>query len=223
MTLFLRPFFRSKPKGSERNDGLHQLGLMLVFLIVVLAIAFRYDFIPGYTVASNDGPLGALNASSHRIPAEFTGGWHDLNSIGTREGAWPSITFLLLGVLGPVGYSKLYAPISLLLLGLAAWCFFRQRKFSRSACILGGLAAMLNSGFFQWPAGVAAHTITIAMTFFAMAALADHSSPRRWLRVIVAGLAVGMGSPKARTSARSSAFLSRLSRFIRPGSPKALV
>jgi hypothetical protein len=180
--------------GSDRNAALQQLGLVLILLLGILAVAFRDDFIPGYTVASNDGPLGTLNAASHRIPTEFTGGWHDLNSIGIREGAWPSLTFLLLGVLGPVGYSKLYAPISLLILGLAAWSFFRQMRFSKASCILGGVAAMLNSGFFSvacW--GVAAHTITIAMTFFAMAALADPTSPRRWLRVIVAGMAVGMG------------------------------
>jgi hypothetical protein len=62
------------------------------------------------------------------------------------------------------------------------------------ACLLGGLAAALNSGFFSaacW--GVGTHPLTVAMEFFALAALVDNSSSKRWLRVILAGLAVGMG------------------------------
>jgi hypothetical protein len=34
--------------------------------------------------------------------------------------------------------------------------------------------------------------ISVGMIFFALAALADTSSPARWLRVVLAGLAVGM-------------------------------
>ena len=51
----------------------------------------------------------------------------------------------------------------------------------------------MNSGFFSaacW--GVASHAIAIGMIFFALAALADTSSRWRWLRVVLAGLAVGM-------------------------------
>ena len=62
------------------------------------------------------------------------------------------------------------------------------------ACIVGGLAAALNSSFFSaacW--GVAAHPLTIGLSFFALAALVDTSSRLRWLRVAVAGLTVGMG------------------------------
>jgi hypothetical protein len=151
--------------------------------------------VPGYTVSSNDGPLGALKAESHRLPREFFGGWQDLNTIGTRGGgSSPNISYTLLWVLGPVLYSKFYAPVALLILGLGAWTFFRAMKFAPLACVLGGLAAMLNSGFFSvacW--GIAAHTITVGMSFFALAALADTTSPRRWVRVALAGLAVGMG------------------------------
>ena len=81
-----------------------------------------------------------------------------------------------------------------MILGLGAWCFFRQSGLAPAACLLGGLAAVLNSSFFSaacW--GVASHAITVGMIFFALAALADTASPRRWLRVMLAGLAVGMG------------------------------
>jgi hypothetical protein len=172
--------------------------LMLLLIFIVLSVLFRYNYVPGLTLASNDGPIGTLKSDSHKLPEEFFGGWQDLNSVGIREGTWPSLTYTLLCTLKPVLYSKLYAPIGLFLLGLAAFSFFRAMKFTPAACIIGGLAAMLNSGFFSvacW--GVVAHTNTIAMTFFAMAALVSaqnaNSPVQCWVRIALAGLAVGMG------------------------------
>jgi hypothetical protein len=142
---------------------------------------------------------------SHAVPETFTGGWQDLNSLGFREaGASPSITYLLAWMAGPLWYSRLYAPFSLLFLGLGAWCFFRQLKLVPLACLLGALAASLNSGFFSaacW--GVAGHPITIGLSFFALAALVNVSSDdgagialgqglKSWLKVALAGLTVGM-------------------------------
>lgn len=168
---------------------------MCFLLFGLLAVLFHDCFLPGYNLFSNDGPLGALVAECRRVPAGFSGGWEDLNSLGFREGgALPDITYGLLWILGPVGYSKFYAAIVLFILGAAAWTFFRRLGFSSLACILGGLAAVLNSSFFSaacW--GVAAHPLTIALSFFALAALVDTTSSRRWLKVVLAGLAVGMG------------------------------
>src|SRR5262249_54977156 len=90
-------------------------------------------------------------------------------------------------------FAKFYPLIALFILGLAAWCFFRQSGLSPVACILGGLAAALGSGCFSaacW--GVASHPICLGMIFLALAALADTSSRNRWLRVMLAGLSVGM-------------------------------
>jgi hypothetical protein len=172
--------------------------LMLLLIFIVLSVLFRYNYLPGFTSFSNDGPVGTLKSDSHKLPEEFFGGWQDLNSVGIREGTWPSLTYGLLFTLKPFLYSKLYAPIGLFLLGLAAFSFFRAMKFTPAACIIGGLAAMLNSGFFSvasW--GVVAHTNTIAMTFFAMAALVSAqnatSAVQHWARIALAGLAVGMG------------------------------
>ncbi len=180
--------------GRQRNG----VWLMLLLIFIILSVFFRYNYLPGFTQFSNDGPIGTLKSDSHKLPQEFFGGWQDLNSVGIREGTWPSLTYFLLCTLKPILYSKLYAPIGLLLLGLGAWTFFRTMKFAPAACILGGLAAMLNSGFFSvacW--GVVAHTTTIAMTFFAMAALVSAqnatSSIQCWVRIALAGLAVGMG------------------------------
>ena len=124
--------------------------LIALLLLGVISLLFIYSYFPGYSLFSNDGPLGRLFSNAHRMPDRFTGVWQDLNTIGVREpGAWPSITFFLQLVLGPVGYSKFYAPIALLILGLGAAYFFRQVGLSTIACLLGGLAAMLNSSFFS--------------------------------------------------------------------------
>ncbi len=172
-------------------------GFLTMFLLLfgLLALLFHDCFFSGYTLFSNDGPLGAIMVDSRRVPESFTGVWQDLNSIGFREGgAVPSITYGLMWLLGPLGFSKFYVPIVLLILGMAAWGFFRRLGLAPLACVLGALASVLNSGFFSsacW--GVAAHPLTLALSYLALAALADTSSSRSWLRVVLAGLAVGMG------------------------------
>jgi hypothetical protein len=168
---------------------------MLLLLVVVLSALLNGDFVPGSILFSNDGPLGRLMSQCHRLPDGFTGSWQDLNTVGYREGsAAPSISGGLRLLLGPVWFAKLYAPAGLLILGLAAWFFFRRSGLAPAACVLGGLAATLNSSFFSaacW--GVAAHPITFAMSFLALAALVDTSPHQRWLRLVLAGFALGMG------------------------------
>lgn len=170
------------------------LATALALFLLVLLCLLGGVLVPGQTLFSNDGPLGQLMTQCHQLPQRFLGCWLDLNSVGFDGGAAsPSITFTLLWLLGPLWFSKLYALLSLLILGLCAWCFFRQLKLSTPACILGGLAAMLNSTYFSvacW--GVGAHDIAAGMTFLALAALADLSAPGFWLRAILAGMALGM-------------------------------
>jgi len=168
---------------------------MFLFLLVVLSIALCGVYLPAQTLFSNDGPLCRLLSQCHQMPGRFTGCWEDLNGLGFSGGpAPPGISFGLQLLLKPIGFSKFYALISLLILGLGAWCFFFSLRLAPVACYLGGLAAALNSNFFSvatW--GVAAQTINAGMFFFALAALADTTSPWRWPRVVLAGLAVGMG------------------------------
>ena len=168
---------------------------MLLLLVVVLGLLLGAGCLPGRVQFSNDGPLGRAMSESHRLPARFFGCWQDLNSIGDRDGAAvPSLSYGLETLVGPLWFAKLYAPFGLALLGFSAWSLFRQWRLAPPACLLGGLAASLNSAFFStacW--GVAAHPITVGMAFLALAALADKVSPRRWLRVLLAGFALGMG------------------------------
>lgn len=169
-------------------------GTTCLLFLAVLVIFLHRVFLPGFTLASNDGPLGELMAQCHRLPGRFTGCWADVGGIGLNAGAAPAnLSLGLQWLLGPLWFSRLYAIVSLLLLGISAWYFLRQSRLTSLACILGGLAAMLNSTFFSvacW--GMSPHVLAAAMSFFALGQLMDTSPRGRWLRVILAGFAVGM-------------------------------
>ena len=141
-------------------------------LLLVLGLLFWRSFLPGIVHFSNDGPLGMQNARCLQMPEASTGIWYDLNSISSPQCRviYPWHCPDLSGwVLGAVGYAKFLAPIALWILGVGAWFFFRQLKFSPLAAVLGGLAAAMNSTFFStacW--GVAAQQIAIGMDFFAL-------------------------------------------------------
>jgi len=169
-----------------------------LLLVIVLAILFWRSFLPEYVHFSNDGPLGMQNAEWLHLPEGFAGMWYDLNSLGANSGqASPDFISLIRWIVGPLGYSKFLAPICLWILGFSAWFCFRQMRFTSLAAILGGLAAMLVSTSFSdacW--GVASHEIAIGMDFCAFGLFAGNAfepyALKRWLRLALAGLAVGM-------------------------------
>jgi hypothetical protein len=123
------------------------------------------------------------------------GVWQDLNWIGAESiAAPPDFSLLVATLIGPVGYAKFFAAIALFVLGLGAWFFFRQLRLAPIACILGGLAAALNSQFFSASAwGVVAQPVCFAANYFALAALANPSARHQQVRYILAGFAVGWG------------------------------
>ena len=170
------------------------LGAAVLAFCAVLVILLYSAFLPDHVLASNDGPLGERMSAAHRLPSRFAGCWEDLNNIGFNGGvASLSISSGLQWLLGPIWFAKFYAFISLLILGVGAWCFFRQSRLTPAACILGGLAAILTSTFFSLAAwGLGAEVIAIGMAFLALAGLTDNDSPQRWLLWILAGFAVGM-------------------------------
>jgi hypothetical protein len=184
-----------QPPGSSRSP----LGLCVGLLLLSLAILFWRALLPEYVVFSNDGPLGAMVATQNRLPAILTGMWMDLNWIG---GPYPAPAMMLSTAFRlattPLILSKLYAPFSLFVVGLCAWICFRQYKFSQLACLLAALAAALNSDFFNTASwGVCSQPVAFGMEFLALAALADNTSRRRWLRVALAGFCVGLGVMEA--------------------------
>jgi hypothetical protein len=210
----MRPIFCFLLSGNEQHlrvmnqlksgqqgypSAMRQLGWVAFCLVLLLGFLFWEGLLPGHTVFSNDGPLGQMMAQCGDLPSDFMGFWHDLNWLGAAgPSAAPTISNTLSLVCGKVIFSKIYAPFSLLFLGLSAWLCFRQWKFSPLACALGGIAATLNSDFFStacW--GVATQPLCFGCAFLALAALADETSPKRWLRVALAGFAVGMGVMEA--------------------------
>jgi hypothetical protein len=173
--------------------------VFMLCLLGILILLFHRSFDPSQVIFSNDGPLGVNNSAAEQTPCPFTGLWFDLNWLGGYGGcAAPSITSAVGWVLGPLYSAKCYAPFALLFLGLSAWFFFRQLKLGPLACLLGGLAAVLNSSFFSiacW--GVGPQDIAFGSGFLAMAAVLSKPPRWPWLRLIVAGLAVGIGVMEA--------------------------
>ena len=168
-------------------------------LCVILGLLFLRSFAPAWVVFANDGPLGAMMAERGQVPEAFTGSWADLNGYGSRDpGALPNLTSGLLLVLGPLGFAKFYAPITLLFLGLCAWFLCRQLGLGNLAAMLGGLAAALCSDFFGvacW--GVGTQAICFGLNYLALATVVSPYPLRSWLRYPLAGLAVGMGVMEA--------------------------
>lgn len=189
---------RSETAFQKRN-GLKAAAVAVLLLGVPLLILFFKSLNPNLVVFSNDGPLGGLMASLNRMPAVLTGAWHDLNWLGS-ESPTPAInvTSMLRLITGPIVFSKLFAPLALLILGISAWAYFRALGFRQSSSLLAGFAASLSSHFFStacW--GVASQVIAFGMIFLALGLLSDNSSPRRWVKLVLAGLLVGMNIMEA--------------------------
>lgn len=176
-----------------------EFGSIALLLIVILGFLFRGAIAPDRTVFSNDGPLGAISAQWADLPGGFLSIWQDLNWVGgAGPTGVPTITLGFAYLFGKLAFSKAIAPFALFLVGLGAWFCFRQMKLAPVACFVGGLAAALNMDFLSaacW--GVVAVAISFGLNYFALAALSDLSGPRRWLRLILAGFAVGMGVMEA--------------------------
>ncbi|HEY4415308.1 MAG TPA: hypothetical protein VGO57_06415 [Verrucomicrobiae bacterium] len=181
-------------KAKHKSCGLYFIAL----LALVLALLFWRSFLPNYIHFANDGPLGQQNTDWIKLPSGFNGMWVDLNTIGFNASAFPvSIIGLIKWSLSPVGYAKFLAPIALFILGLGAWTFFKQLKFSPLATFLGAVAVALSSTFFSgacW--GVATQEIALGMDFFALALIVSNTRETpillRCVRLALAGMAVGV-------------------------------
>jgi hypothetical protein len=169
----------------------------------VLALLFWRSFLPDYVHFSNDGPLGQIKPDWIQPLQGLTGTWDDMSTLGTSGGSRTfNITSLFQWLLGPVAYSKFYAPIAILILGVCAWTFFRALGFGRLARWAGALATMLSSCFFSsacW--GVAPQDIGIGATFLALALVASNTPQTtaliRWARLALAGFCVGLNVTEA--------------------------
>src|SRR5437660_1656489 len=111
---------QSVSRSSEPSNRF-QFGIVLVCILVLIGFMFRGAFRPGYTVASNDGPLGVIHAGWTQLPDALSGMWEDLNWVGFAY-PMPLIDLTQLSNLicrwiggrdgGPLLFSKLYAPLA---------------------------------------------------------------------------------------------------------------
>jgi len=186
------------PKPGSGQSGGRQFLFLVVVMLAVICYLFYRSLIPDYVLFNNDTPLGAIKYLYDNLKDAFSGRWDDLNLVGFPIGeAVPSISPILLSLLGAVGFAKFYAPLAIFFLGICAWTFFRALKLSPLAATLGALAAALNSAFFSdacW--GVASHQIAFGMDFLALALIVSNSPETpariRWTRLALAGFAVGV-------------------------------
>ncbi len=176
--------------------------LMVICLFATLSLLFHKDFQPDQVLFANDGPLGAVRAQSDYALGNFQSFWLNLNWLGAASlGLVCDVSGFLMASLcalspdfGPVLFAKLFAPIGVFLLGVSTWFLFRQLRFRPWVCVLGGLAAALNTMAFSaacW--GLPTWTLAWSMNMFAIAALVSPSIHSRTLRAILAGCAVGLG------------------------------
>jgi len=160
----------------------------------VLGMLFIQSFQPDKILFANDTTLGLMKAAPNHLPGAFAGKWHSGGWVGIDGlASAPSISAILTMLLTPEIFLKIYAPFTMLFVGLCAWVFFRQLEFNPAVCLLGGLAAGLNMHFFSiacW--GTGSWNIAAGMVFLALAALCSKSIPQIWARAVLAGLAVGM-------------------------------
>jgi len=174
--------------------GMRAFGIALLIFLAVLLMFFHRSFQSQWALFSNDGPLGAQQAEYASLPEGFTGYWQDLNWLGGPAGAaFPSFTYALLWVLKPLGYAKYYEPLCLLVLAVSAWLALRAMGLRPMVCVLGGLAAALNSDLFSYTCwGLGSHALAAASVFLALAALFAKRTAPLWMRLMLAGMATGM-------------------------------
>ncbi|MGA2748615.1 MAG: hypothetical protein ABSG59_07550 [Verrucomicrobiota bacterium] len=182
---------QSGPKQRQRRG---QLLLLLALLGGTLSVLCYQGYLPYEVFFANDSALGAMKESSARLPGAFTGYWGDFWWIGgATPSASPSFTTLLLTLLPPEQFLKVFVPVTVLFLGFSAWFFFRQLGFSPLACVLAGVGAGLNMHFFSnacW--GLGTWSISAGMVFVALGVLVSPHVRPLWVKGALAGLSVGM-------------------------------
>jgi hypothetical protein len=183
--------------GNDSGPKKRQSGRLLILLLLLggtLAAMCHQGFLPHEVFWANDSALGAMNASSARLPGTFTGFWGNYWWIGgATPSPSPSLSTLFAAFLSPALYLKVYAPFTMLFLGFCVWFFFRQLRFGPMVCVIAGLGAGLNMHFFSnacW--GLGTWCVSAGMVFVALAILVSPYIQSLWIKGVLAGLCVGM-------------------------------
>src|SRR5262245_53136523 len=95
------------PTVSDRKAS----GIFIACVLFILLVLFLSSFNPDRVGAANDGPYGGESAAYGKLPRQFLGTWQDLNTVGVSLGSRTvNLTGLVRWWLGPLGFSKFYAP-----------------------------------------------------------------------------------------------------------------
>jgi hypothetical protein len=172
---------------------------LLVSLVTVLPLLllFRAVLSPNSVSFSNDGTLGHLISQGELAHTTFTGLWRPLNWLGEAAPcSQPSFTLgLFVALRSAVAFSKLYAPLALLFLGLSAAFFCRQAGLRPVVSALVGVAAALNSNALSYACwGLPPKALTEGFALIAMGLLLKASITEGWrcyVRTLLAGFSVG--------------------------------
>src|SRR5262245_26037505 len=129
----------SSKSNTAQTQSRHQFLLFVGCITLILTVLFFTSFRPDYVHFSNDGPFGHHVSKCAQLPEGFSGVWNDLNWLGINDGVFfLDITALIKWILGPLGFAKFAAPLSIFLLGPCAWFLFRRLGLTSAACVLGG-------------------------------------------------------------------------------------
>jgi hypothetical protein len=180
--------------GAKQKGCNASFWLLLLLLGGTLAVLCREGFQPYEVFWANDLSLGALMESSSRLPGAIFACWADFWWIGGPNVAFPpNLTNICMAILSPEHHLKFYVPLSMFFLGFGAWFLFRQLRFSKMACVIGGLGAGLNMHFFSnacW--GLPQWCTCAALIFIALGVLVSPHIEKLWIKGVLAGLATGM-------------------------------
>ena len=183
--------------STERSTGwLKPFAGAAAVLLVVTLFLFWDSFNPALILFSNDGPLGSISTDASEMPGTFSGYWHDLNWLGYEQPSASPGIYMALGLLlqKSVLYLKWCTPICLVILGLAAWFFFRTLGFRNLACTIGAVAAAFNMEVVSYACwGLPSRALTFATSFLAGAFILRALKSRPWPNLALAGICVGLG------------------------------
>jgi hypothetical protein len=166
----------------------------------LMLLLFSTSLKPGWVHFSNDAPLGTYSADWLSLPEGFSGMWYDLNWVGFGLGTAAIIpSNLTRAVIGAVNYAKFYQGLALLFLGCGAWYMFRRFGLKPFAAGIAAIAVPLNSTFFSAAAwGVGSQQVGLGFNLFAIGLIfSAQSGNHRWIRLVLAGFAVGIGVMEA--------------------------
>ena len=183
--------------STERSTGwLKPFAGAAAVLLVVTLFLFWDSFNPALILFSNDGPLGSISTDASEMPGTFSGYWHVLNWLGYEQPSASPGIYMALGLLlqKSVLYLKWCTPICLVILGLAAWFFFRTLGFRNLACTIGAVAAAFNMEVVSYACwGLPSRALTFATSFLAGAFILRALKSRPWPNLALAGICVGLG------------------------------